>query len=145
MGKKCIATGCSKKHSDGVSLFLFPTDENLRHQWTKQVQRTRACWQGPTVNSCLCSDHFTEDSFDPSSLTAAKLGMKRKLLLKSDAIPTIFVRSIAGSIREEPKKKRRVSSAFEKRERKRVSVLYYDSIIIYIYIYICLNRTLMKF
>ena len=57
MGKKCVAAGCSNKHSDGVSLFLFPADENLRRQWTKQVQRTRACWKGPTENSCLCSNH----------------------------------------------------------------------------------------
>ena len=142
MGKKCVVAGCSNKHSDGVSLFLFPADENLRRQWTKQVQRTRACWKGPTENSCLCSNHFTEDCFDPSSLTASRLGLKRKLLLKPNAIPTVFIRSLVSSKSssgEAPKKKKRPSSAYEKRERKRVrksSDINYYIYYIYIYIYI---------
>ena len=126
MGKKCVAYGCSKKHSDGVSLFLFPTDAKLKQEWIKQVQRTRDYWSTPTANSCLCSDHFTEDCFEPSSLTAVKLGLKRKVMLKPDAVPTIFQRP-SGSIKTAsvlevaPAKRKRTSRAYEKRERKRVS------------------------
>ena len=123
MGKKCIAYGCSKKHSNGVSLFLFPTDAKLKQEWIKQVQRTRDYWSTPTANSCLCSDHFTEDCFEPSSLTAVKLGLKRKVMLKPDAVPTIFQRpsdsiKTASVLEVAQAKQKRTSRAYEKREKK---------------------------
>lgn len=52
MVKRCVAAGCS---NDGVSLFLFPKDPQLRKKWADQVKRTRDKWDGPTDNSILCS------------------------------------------------------------------------------------------
>ena len=64
MPKRCVAAGCNNTVDNGVSVYTFPKDEVLK--WTDQVKRTRDCWAGPTVNSVLCSEHFTEDSFEES-------------------------------------------------------------------------------
>ena len=70
MVKRCIAAGCSNTHKDGVSLFQFPRDPQLKQKWIKQVQRTRAGWSGPgsVAGSVLCSAHFEKSCFEPSCL-----------------------------------------------------------------------------
>jgi len=95
MPNVCIAACCSNVSSTsspkGVKVYTFPKDPELRKQWTKQVQRTRASWSGPTKYSCLCSEHFTDDCFDPSHRIRESLGfgtMQRNLT--NDAVPTIF-------------------------------------------------------
>ena len=87
MVKSCITAGCSNQLKDGVSLFKFPTEKNLRLKWTRQVQRTRAEWKGPTNNSYVCSKHFTEDCFQPLSVMSARMGMSMKQMLKPDVMP----------------------------------------------------------
>ena len=91
MVNRCVAAGCSNTPSDRVSLFRFPKDKVLRNKWEKQVQRTRAKWK-VTEHSYLCSEHFTEDSFEVDSEIASKFGLKKRRRLKSGAIPTIFHR-----------------------------------------------------
>jgi len=95
MPNVCIAACCSNVSSTsstkGVKVYTFPKDPELRKQWTEQVQRTRASWSGPTKYSCLCSEHFTDDCFDPSHRIRESLGfgtMQRNLT--KDAVPTIF-------------------------------------------------------
>lgn len=118
MGKRCVAAGCSSTCKDGVHLYGFPKDPELRKKWVDQVNK----WE-PTAHSYLCSKHFEEDCFQPYSKLAESLGVgKVRVLLKTDAIPTIF---------ERPSEKRKISSsepaskrrrtAVEKRERSRVS------------------------
>ena len=99
----------------------------------KQVRRTRAQWT-PTKNSVLCSEHFSEDSFEVDSAIAATFGISKRRL-KPDAVPTIFQRqSSVGSGSEDqrvPRKRsadpliatssKRARGAVEKRERIRVS------------------------
>ena len=75
MVKRCVAAGCSNTYSDNVSLFKFPRDPILRQQWVKQEQRTRAQWSGPSEHSVLCSEHFTDSSFQPDSAIAASMGL----------------------------------------------------------------------
>ena len=53
MVKRCVTAGCSNTNCDGVSLFQFSQDPALRMQWTREVQRTRANWQGPSDYSVL--------------------------------------------------------------------------------------------
>ena len=91
MVNRCVAAGCSNTPSDRVSLFRFPKDKVLRNKWEKQVQRTRAKWK-VTEHSYLCSEHFTEDSFEVDSEIASKFGLKKRRRLKSGAVPTIFHR-----------------------------------------------------
>ena len=92
MVKHCVAAGCSSTYSDGVSLFQFPRDSVLRQQWSQQVRRTRAQWSGLSEYSVLCSKHFTESCFEPSSVLASTLGLEKRRRLKSDAVSTIFKR-----------------------------------------------------
>ena len=93
MVKRCIAAGCSNTYRENVSLFCFPRDSALKERWTKQVRRTRAGWSGPTANSYLYSDQFSEDCFERDTLMAAKLGIQKREKLKPDAVPTIFERN----------------------------------------------------
>ena len=141
MVKRCVAAGCSNTHSDGVSLFHFPRDPLLRLQWTRQVQRTRDGWKGPSDYSVVCSEHFTSDCFEEDSAIAAKFGIEKRRRLKPNAVPTVFLRANStsahsSSIRETdtggecssrkragqevsvPVEKKRM--AYEKRERSRV-------------------------
>ena len=64
MVKRCAAADSSNTYKDGVSLFLFPKDPELRKKWADQVKRTRDKWDGPTDHSVLCSNHFDERCFE---------------------------------------------------------------------------------
>ena len=150
MVKRCIAVGCSNTYSDGVSLFQFLRDPAIRAQWTKEVQRTRANWQGPSDYSVLCSNHFTNDCFEEDTIIDARFGIEKQRHLKPKAIPTVFHRQsstqvlqvIEDYLEENPSasRKRPASTkecipveqkrtAFEKRERMRVSYNYIASYI----------------
>ena len=131
MVNRCVAAGCSNTPSDRVSLFRFPKDHIVRNQWEKQVQRTEAKWKA-TEHSFLCSEHFTDDSFEVDSAIASKFGMKIRKRLKPGAVPTVLHRpSTTTQVREQEKvsllQKRASSSieetkrgAVEKRERYKV-------------------------
>ena len=121
MGRNCIVFGCSNSQEKVVSLFKFPTDSKLRKAWTLQVQRTRDKWRGPSKYSAICCEHFTEDFFEMTPLTARKLGIKMKPRLKSTAVPTIFLRPASSTA---VTKQLRESSAFEKKERAKVTYSY---------------------
>ena len=129
MGKNCVAAGCSNTHKKGISLFKFPTDKHLR---IRQVQRTRDKWKGPSEYSCICSQHFTEDCFEPMSVMSSKVGVKMN---QPDAVPTIFPCPNDAPI---PK---RAPAVFEKRERARV---YYNcqNICDFRFFYQCSKKTL---
>ena len=149
MVKRCVAAGCSNTNSDGVSLFQFPRDPALRMQWTREVQRTRANWQGPSDYSVLCSDHFTNDCYEEDTTIAARFGIGKRRRLKPNAIPTVFHRQastqvLQGSNDEYAEETQCTSrkrptaakeciqveqkrTAFEKRERKRVSFIAAES------------------
>ena len=122
MGKTCVAANCTNRcgTTENVSFHTFPNREKdeVRHkQWVLQVQRTRADWKGPTsVHSFVCSDHFTEDSFEITHRFMKDMGIKTAKRLKCDAIPTIFPRAKYDETTK-PKRKRK---AFEKREKQRL-------------------------
>ena len=42
------------------------------------------------TDSVLCSKHFTETCFEPSSVFTSKVGLEKHRSLKSDSVPTIF-------------------------------------------------------
>ena len=136
MVKRCVAAGCSNTYNDGVRLYKFPRDPELRRKWMKQVERTRAHWNGPSEHSVLCSEHFYESCFEPYSGIAETVGIKQRRFLKPDAVPTIFTRpassassdstrtrkrSSSQAVSTDCKSKKRRSAAYEKRERSRVS------------------------
>lgn len=121
MVKRCVAAGCNNTHKDGVSLHSFPSDMALRKLWVDKVKRYREKWE-PTKYSVLCSQHFEQDCFMPDSILSQSLGLgKKRICLKPDAVPTLFKPSgkRTAHLYNPPSKKMR--SAFEKRERSRVS------------------------
>ena len=103
MGKRCVAAGFSSTCKDGLHLYSFPKDPELRKKWGDQVKRTRDKWEH-TDHSYLCSKHFEDDCFQPYSNKLAKsLGEgKVRVLLKTGAILTVFQR---------PTHKRNISSS----------------------------------
>ena len=117
MGRNCIVFGCSNTPEKGVSLFKFPTDSKLRKAWILRVQRTTDKWRGPSKYSAICCEHFTEDCFEMTPLNARKPGIK----MKSRLMPTIFLRPASSTA---VTKRLRESSAFEKREKARVTYSY---------------------
>ena len=68
MPNRCVVAGCSSIPSDEVTLYKFPKDPVLRKKWIEQVKCTRDRWIGPLENSSLCSNHFTDDCYEQSSL-----------------------------------------------------------------------------
>ena len=66
MPNYCVAFGCSNTSSKpGISCFRFPKDSVLKKKWTEQVRRTsNKLPEGPSKNSVVCSEHFTQDCFD---------------------------------------------------------------------------------
>ena len=117
-----VAFGCNNtSKQEGISVFHFPKDEKLRKKWIEQVKRTRDKWSGPTAHSVVCSDHFSEDSFQDECKLSLSFGIRKgKWLLKSSAVPTIFKRKASTNHNHEPALKRTFS--FEKRERQRVGI-----------------------
>ena len=56
----------NNSHTEGISMHLFPKDEEVRWKWIKFVQQRRADFVGEAVNSAhnlLCSRHFEESCF----------------------------------------------------------------------------------
>ncbi|XP_057713474.1 uncharacterized protein LOC130929879 [Corythoichthys intestinalis] len=122
MPKRCVAGFCSNVTGSDVSLFRFPRDPVRREAWVKQVQRTRDNWS-PSKSSALCSDHFTEDCFDPVPLRKVEMGLsvQHARTLLDTAVPTISPRpqhGASGSGQSAHKSLKRKSAAIDKRTKK---------------------------
>ena len=76
MVKRCIAAAVLTQKVM-ASVYSCLQDPALRAQWTKEVQRTRADWQGPSDYSVLCSNHFTNDCFEEDTIIAGRIGIKK--------------------------------------------------------------------
>ena len=85
----CTAFNCKHDGKSSVSFFQFPTNEKYRKIWVEKVRRID--WE-PTEHSRLCSAHFESHCFAQKLKLLESLGLPRpkKLILKHDAIPTIF-------------------------------------------------------
>ena len=87
MPARCIVAGYSNTTKDGVSLHVFPKDENLRRIWTSKVKLTRGNWKSPSDTSVICSAHFEDSDFDHGLYSL--LSLKKLRRLKPDAVPII--------------------------------------------------------
>ena len=120
-GKRCVIYGCGNTNKDEVSLHTFPLkDPPILKQWVAFVRRKRAYWEGPTRYSCLCSAHFTAESYPMKYriLESAGKPVAKKDLIKG-SVPTIdaVLDTKAVPSRDSSPKRR---MAFTKRENKRV-------------------------
>ncbi|XP_060782071.1 zinc finger protein 43-like isoform X2 [Neoarius graeffei] len=115
----CAAYGCnnSNEKCPGVSFFAFPKDPKLRKVWAHYCRRKNFV---PTVSHKLCSDHFTEDSFNinPQVLSDINCQAKFKRLLKDGAVPNVPIQEQDGGVK--PKVRRPPRGAFAKRLKAQV-------------------------
>ena len=89
MPHRCVAGGCSNTAKNNVSLHGWPSSPYFSRLWTNAVKNTRANFV-LTKSSKLCSDHFSENAYEPQSVIANALGVDMKKMLKADAAPTAF-------------------------------------------------------
>ncbi|MBN3309592.1 THA10 protein, partial [Amia calva] len=89
MPATCVVSNCRNTHKDGVSLFSFPRCARTCSLWARFVRELRPDWAGPGTQSRLCSAHFTEGDFEPSSLTKFRLRFSGRLSLKPDSLPSV--------------------------------------------------------
>ena len=117
VSKRCVAYGCSNTSRDGFSLFLFPKNPEYRALWNTEVKKLRQDFIEPSAYSCLCSEHFSKDMFEPSCLMKKQMGVDA---IKMRLLPTAILKI------SKPDSKRKescvVRPAAAKRQRKQVSV-----------------------
>ncbi|XP_055943111.1 THAP domain-containing protein 1-like [Argiope bruennichi] len=78
----CAAYGCKNRPHNkipGITFHKFPKDISLRNEWLLALRRENF---RPTKYSRLCSEHFSEDQIDRTSLACVRL--------RANAVPTIF-------------------------------------------------------
>lgn len=78
---KCTATGCAN-----VGRYHFPTNPQIREQWTKALNRKNFT---PSKHSRLCLDHFVPSDFRPAPEHGAY--MRTRYCLKKEAVPSKFI------------------------------------------------------
>lgn len=94
---KCCVPECksnykSSKDEGYVSVFRFPTDEELRKHWIRSIPRSD--WK-PTDKSVVCIKHFEEsdvskvDIYQDSDGNRKEFPRQRPLLLP-EAVPKLF-------------------------------------------------------
>ena len=84
----CFVPGCVNysAKSNGISYHKLPRDTRRRKAWLERIRRTN---MPPLENCYVCSEHFSEESFEVN-LRAQITGVKCKRRLKEDAIPSEF-------------------------------------------------------
>lgn len=88
MPERCVVYGCNATTvPHKISLFNFPFQTACKRRWVKFVKRTRK-WAGPSLRSKICSQHFEKGSFE--NWTSFSSEFSRRLLIKSDVVPTIY-------------------------------------------------------
>ncbi|CAL1272052.1 unnamed protein product [Larinioides sclopetarius] len=78
----CAAYGCKNRPHNkipGITFHKFPKDIALRNEWLLALRRVNF---RPTKYSRLCSEHFSENQIDRTSLACVRL--------KANAVPNIF-------------------------------------------------------
>ena len=86
----CVAINCANNSKSKVSTFMFPQDPKLKREWL--IKMKGECFT-PSKHSRVCAEHFIEDSFEQNLTVWSLLGPSfkpRRLVLKKDAVPTIF-------------------------------------------------------
>ena len=126
MPRRCIAAGCDTVSGKGYSFHKFPKNETLRRRWVSAVKRQRSNWNGPLADSQLCSKHFMEDCFVTEGIRFCdEMGIPTLKRLKSDAVPTIFARSVdnlQASISQSPTTGRPLSQRIQQRQKKNIYI-----------------------
>ncbi|KAH3872859.1 hypothetical protein DPMN_036082 [Dreissena polymorpha] len=130
---QCAAFGCNARPEKGTKGFFgFPKDDAIKRKWIRAVNSGRLI-DGkvvdfvPTKNLKLCIKHFEDKCFvhPPSVMASAGIGLR--ILLLTDAVPTLFPDTVNFKALQPkalkpdelgpPKRKRDTYGAFTKRNR----------------------------
>lgn len=121
-GRYCVAgapndTSCmNHSYTPGVSMHLFPRNEQQRRQWVSFVRRHRAGFT-PSATSALCSIHFKPTDFAKRldiDLGDSSGNVKHLRRLEIGAVPTI---DAAGTI------PRQIETERDRRRKRKVCKL----------------------
>ena len=86
MPRCCVAAGCDSISGKGYSFHKFPRDKTLQRRWVSAVKRQRSNWDGPSMDSQLCSKHFEDDHFVTEGVCFCdEMGIPAVKRLKPDA------------------------------------------------------------
>lgn len=82
MVTSCCAYNCTQRctSSSNISFHSFPKNPDLLKEWLTAIRRKNF---EPSIYSRICSNHFTEESFETSGWSCVPK-------LKIDAVPSIF-------------------------------------------------------
>ncbi|XP_008280196.1 uncharacterized protein LOC103357415 [Stegastes partitus] len=94
MTETCSVFGC-KADKEVVSLHVLPKDLNIRMKWVHFIWKNRNIPTKLPDKTRVCSSHFPEASFE--NFIQKQMGFATKLILKPDAVPTIYPGEAAGS------------------------------------------------
>ena len=90
---KCTANYDSKKDSGFVTCFGFPAKSDLKEKWIRKIPRENLL---VTKHTVVCIKHFKESDIIRNDILPGKNGgpdvviPRKRLKLKSDAVPSIF-------------------------------------------------------
>lgn len=131
----CSAFNCNNdgKKMKHLSFFQFPSDEKYRQIWKEKVRRLN--WE-PNKYSRLCSAHFEQHCYVHNAKLFESLGLPKpkKVILKPDAVPTIFdYEDRTSKPGSEPGKRKHEdsnnSSDFPSKGRKILEVIDFNSLL----------------
>ena len=83
MPRCCIAASCDSISRKGHSFHKFPEDETLQKRWVSAVKQQRSNWDGPSMDSQLCTKHFEDNRFVTEGIRFHKeMGIQKMKHLK---------------------------------------------------------------
>lgn len=88
MADTCSVVGCKAQKGQMVSLHILPNDQKLRSKWLQFIGNNCNVPAKLPSRTYVCSRHFPENCFENFIMT--KLGFASKLILKPNAIPSIY-------------------------------------------------------
>ncbi|XP_023289731.1 THAP domain-containing protein 1-like [Orussus abietinus] len=74
MGRRCVVPNCNAKSnkSSSLSFFQFPKDLEMQKKWLSAINVENFESIKFSTASCICSQHFTKDSFAPKQFGKAR-------------------------------------------------------------------------
>lgn len=96
MAEACFVFGCKAKRDDTVSFHLLPNDLKVREKWVQFIWKDRNVPVPLPEKALVCSSHFPEYCFE--NFTRKKMGFASRLLLKPDAVPSIYPGDTASTV-----------------------------------------------
>ncbi|XP_078028004.1 uncharacterized protein LOC144464520 [Epinephelus lanceolatus] len=88
MAETCFVFGCNAAKEDIVSVHVLPKDLQLREKWVQFIWKNRNVPDKLPEKTRICSSHFPEHCFE--NFTQKQMGFATKLVLKPDAVPSIY-------------------------------------------------------